>query len=211
MRYATQMEATYGERRQPTTEKPLAETLSIAGRPGDETVVYDKGGWVLWMMLHQMGRERFLAGAKGFITTYHKSPDHPVIEDFVAFMRPYAADKPAFDAFVQQWFFEKVIPEYHLDDLRKQPVGAGEWEATVKVENAGTGRMPVEVAARRGYRFDDKGAPDPAFREARTTVVLGAGESKQVRIRCAFEPERVVVDPDGYVLQLQRKAAAAKL
>jgi hypothetical protein len=44
-----------------------------------------------------------------------------------------------------------------------------------------------------------------------TTVVLGSGESKEVRIRCAFEPERVVVDLDGYVLQLQRKAASAKL
>ncbi len=211
MRFATQMEARYGERRQPSTELPLAETLSTTGRPGDETVVYDKGGWVLWMMLHQMGRERFLAGARAFITTWHKSQDHPVLEDFAAFMRPYAADPQAFDAFVQEWFFEKVIPEYHLDDLRKQPVGAGQWDATVKVENAGTGRMPVEVAATRGHRFDDKGAPDPAFRDARTTIVLGAGESKAVRIRCAFEPERIVVDPDGYVLQLQRKAASAKL
>ena len=211
MRFATQMEATYGERRQPTTELPLAETLSTTGRPGDQTVVYDKGGWVLWMMLHQMGRERFLAGARAFITTWHKSQDHPVLEDFAAFMRPYAADPQAFDAFVQEWFYEKVIPEYHLDDLHKQPVAAGQWEVIVKVENAGTGRMPVEVEARRGHRFDDKGAADPAFRQARTTVVLGAGESKEVRIRCAFEPERVVVDPDGYVLQLQRKAATAKL
>jgi ABC-2 type transport system permease protein len=211
MRFATQMEARYGEQRQPATELALAETLSIAGRPGDETVVYDKGGWVLWMLLHQMGRDRFLAGARGFITTYHKSPDHPVIEDFVAFMRPYADDKPAFDAFVREWFYEKVIPEYHLESLSKQPVGGGEWVVTVKVENAGTGRMPVEVQARSGHRFDEKGAADPAFRESRTTVVLGAGEAKEVRIRCAFEPERVVVDPDGYVLQLQRKAASAKL
>ncbi|MFY9820202.1 MAG: M1 family aminopeptidase [Thermoanaerobaculia bacterium] len=211
MRFASQMEARYGERRQPSTELPLAETLSTTGRPGDETVVYDKGGWVLWMMLRQMGRDRFLAGARSFITTWHKSQDHPVLEDFVAFMRPYADDKPAFDAFVQEWFFEKVIPEYHLDDLRKQPVGGGEWEATVKVENAGTGRMPVDVAATRGHRFDDKGAADPAFQQARTTIVLGAGESKLVHLRCNFEPERIVVDPDGYVLQLQRKAASAKL
>jgi ABC-2 type transport system permease protein len=211
MRYATQMEANYGERRLPSTEKPLAETLSVAGRPGDETVVYDKGGWVLWMMLHQMGRDRFLAGARDFITTYHQSPDHPVIEDFVATMRPYAADKAAFDDFVRQWFFEIVIPEYHLDDPRKQPVGAGVWEVAVKVENAGTGRMPVEVAATQGRRFDEKGAVDPGFREARATVVLGAGESRQVRIRCPFEPERVTVDPDGWVLQLQRRAAMAKL
>jgi aminopeptidase N len=211
MTYARQMEARYGELRQPTTELTLAETLSVDGRPGDETVVYDKGGWALWMLLHHMGRDRFLAGARSFITTWHQSEDHPVIEDFVAAMRPYAEDKPAFDAFVQQWFFDKVIPEYHLDDLRKQPLGAGQWEVTVKVENAGTGRMPVEIAATRGDRFDDKGAVDPGYRDARTTVVLGAGEAKEVRIRCPFEPQRVVVDPDGYVMQLQRKAASAKV
>jgi hypothetical protein len=83
---------------------------------------------------------------------------------------------------------------------------------TVKVENAGTGRMPVEVAATRGPRFDDdKGGPAPGYRDARSTVVLAAGESRVVRIRCPFEPDRVVVDPDGYVLQLQRKAASARL
>ena len=41
--------------------------------------------------------------------------------------------------------------------------------------------------------------------------MLGAGESKLVRIRCPFEPQRVVVDPDVHVLQLQRRAASAKL
>ena len=82
---------------------------------------------------------------------------------------------------------------------------------TVKVRNAGTGRMPVEVAATSGPRFGDKGGIDPAYRDARTTVVLGAGEAKEVRIRSFFEPQRVMVDPDGYVLQLQRRAASARL
>ncbi len=206
------MEARYGEARQPSTEKPLAETLSTTGRPGDNTVVYDKGGWVLWMLMHRMGRAAFLDGARHFIESYHRNPDHPVLQDFAAFMRPYAPDKAGFDDFVQQWFYELVTPEYRLDDLHKRPLGGGAWEVTVKVENAGTGRMPVEVAATRGPRFDDdKGGPAPGYLDARSTVVLAAGESRVVRIRCSFEPDRVVVDPDGYVLQLQRKAASARL
>jgi ABC-type transport system involved in multi-copper enzyme maturation permease subunit len=209
--FARRLEATYGERRQPSTEKALAETLSTTGRRGDETVVYDKGGWVLWMLMHQMGRAAFLDGARHFIEFYHRSPDHPVLQDFAAFMRPYAPDKAGFDDFVRQWFFDRVIPEYRLDVPQTQPLGNGTWEVSVKVENAGTGRMPVEVAATHGERFDDKGGISPAYRDARTTVVLGAGESQVVRIRCPFMPERIVVDPDGYVLQLQRKAAMAKL
>ncbi|HEV2856408.1 MAG TPA: M1 family aminopeptidase [Thermoanaerobaculia bacterium] len=209
--YATNIEAFYGEYRMPSDEKPLAETLERDGRPGDIVVVYNKGAWAFWMLSRQMGRDAFLAGVQQFFRTYHDNPDHPVIQDFVAVMRPYAPDKQGFDDLARQVFFQIVTPEYRLEEARKQAGGTGGWEVTVKVENAGTGRFPVEVAATRGPRFDDDGKLSPEYRDARQTVVLGAGESKLVRIRCSFEPERVVVDPDAHVLQLQRKAAAAKL
>jgi hypothetical protein len=40
---------------------------------------------------------------------------------------------------------------------------------------------------------------------------LGAGETKDVTVRCDFDPDRVLVDPDAEVLQLRRKTALAKL
>jgi hypothetical protein len=80
----------------------------------------------------------------------------------------------------------------------------------VRVKNVGKGRMPVEVAAVRGDRFD-KGKPKPGYQDTRATVVLGAGEERTVEIACAFQPEKVVIDPDVRVLQLRRKAAVAKL
>lgn len=79
------------------------------------------------------------------------------------------------------------------------------------MKNSGTGRMPVQVAAARGERFTDEGKPKPEYRDARTPVVLGPGEEKEVRIACAFDPERVLVDPDVRVLQLRRKSAVAEL
>lgn len=209
--FATQIEAQYGEFRQPSTEKPLAETLDTEGRRGDSTVVYDKGGWVFWMLLQHMGRERFLAGARHFIATWHGGPDYPVLQDFAAAMRPYAPDPRAFDDFVRQWFFSLTIPEYRIEEKGKRQLGGGEWEVTARIANAGTGRMPVEVAATQGERFDDKGGISSKYRDARTKIVLGAGEEREIRIRCRFEPERLVVDPDGHVLQLQRRAAAARL
>ena len=78
---------------------------------------------------------------------------------------------------------------------------------TVRVENAGSGTMPVEVAAARGDRFATDGSPDPDYREARTTIILGKGEARDVVIPCPFEPDRIVVDPDAKVLQLRRKSA----
>jgi ABC-type transport system involved in multi-copper enzyme maturation permease subunit len=200
--FAYESEAFYGEYRQPSEEKPLVDTYRF--RPADTTVIYDKGGWVFWMLMHRMGPDAFFQGTRHFFQLYHGNPDHPMIQDFVAAMRPYAPDKAAFDDFVRQWFFEVVIPEYRLSEVRKEKAGAG-WEVTARVANAGTGRMPVEVAATSGERFT------PEFRGMRTTIVLGPGEARAIKIPCPFEPDRLVVDPDGKVLQLQRHAASARL
>ncbi len=70
--------------------------------------------------------------------------------------------------------------------------------------------MPVEIAATRGERFAKDGSPSPDYKEARTTVTLGKGESRDVVITCPFEPERIVVDPDAKVLQLRRKDAVTR-
>jgi hypothetical protein len=70
--------------------------------------------------------------------------------------------------------------------------------------------MEVEVAAAAGERFDDHGKPSADYREARVGITLGAGESKEVRIRCPFKPDRVLADPDALVLQLGRKRAVVR-
>ena len=206
--FCKRLEASYGRDRQADSERPL---VKITGeRPGDTTVTYDKGGWVFWMLLNQMGREKALAGMQAFIKAYHGNTDHPVLQDFLATMRPFAADAAAFDAFTHQWFFEVVVPEYRLSEPKKTAHGK-DWKVTVKLENAGTGVMPVEVAATRGERFAKDGTPTPDYREARTTVTLGKGESRDVVITCPFEPERIIVDPDAKVLQLRRKSAVAQV
>jgi len=63
----------------------------------------------------------------------------------------------------------------------------------------------------RGRRFDAAGKPAPTYRETRATVLLGGGEERQISLRCPFEPDTVLVDPDALVLQLRRKAAAVRL
>ena len=202
------LEANYGKSRQADSELPL---VKITGeRPGDTTVTYDKGGWVFWMLLNEMGRDKALPGMRAFIKTYQGNPDHPVLQDFLASLRLFAADSAAFDKFTHQWFYEVVVPEYVLHDAKKASKGET-WELTVRVENAGSGVMPVEIAAVRGERFAKDGSPSPEYREARAVVVPGKGESKNAAIVCPFEPEQVVVDPDAKVLQVRRKNAVVKL
>jgi hypothetical protein len=162
------------------------------------------------MLQNHMGRDRMLAGIQDFFTHYYVNPDHPVIQDFLAILRPHAADPEAFDAFTSQWFYQIVVPEYHFAEFTRAREGGG-WNVTGRLENVGTGVMPVEVAATTGERFKTDGAPDPAYREARATVSPAAGKSEAFAIRCDFEPKQLVVDPDVNVLQLQRKAAVVRL
>jgi ABC-2 type transport system permease protein len=205
--FARRIEDSYAKGRQADSERPL---VKIDGsHDGDTTVTYDKTGWVLWMLMNQMGRDRMLKGIHAFFEAFHANPDHPVLQDFLDVLRPFAADADAFDAFTHQWFYEVVLPEYHLNECARAKNGDG-WDISGRLENSGSGKMTVEVAAVTGDRFKPDGSASAAYQEARTTVTPVPGGSKDFRIHCKFEPKQLVVDPDLKVLQLQRKAAVNK-
>jgi ABC-2 type transport system permease protein len=224
--FLKRIEEGYGNRRQVDSEKPL---VWIDGsKAGDETATYDKGGWVFWMLHNLMGEEASFAGLRSFIGHYAVDRDHPVLQDFVRSMRPFAPDSTAYDAFVDQWFFQVVAPQYKIHEPKKAQEG-DRWVAQAEVENAGTGVAEVQIAASRGERFPkpekarsgSRSAGDDSLRasaeaeepyeDARVSVTLGPGERRGITIPCTFEPARVVVDPDALVLQLDRDAAEAKL
>jgi hypothetical protein len=230
MEFCERIEESYGEDRVVDSEKPLVRT--IGDKPSDRTVMYDKGGWVFWMLHRLLGEEASFAGIREFIRTYAGGgnfpggPDYPVLQDYVRVMRRYAPDPDAFDEFVDQWFFDVVVPEYRVRDAAREEADAGRWIVRATVENRGSGRVPVEVAAVRGERFaepDGGGgrvvelegaevvAEAPSWRDARVSLVLGEGESREVTISCDFEPEEIVVDPDVVVLMLERDRARADL
>lgn len=216
MEFAKGLEARYDERRRVDDERPMYDV--DGKREADETVIYDRGGWVFWMLYDFLGRERALAGYRHFIQTWSESRDHPALQDFTAAMRPYADDLASYDAFVKQWFEDRVMPEYRLMDAVTKKVGRG-YAVTVTVQNVGTGRMPVEIAAISGDRWegadgdrrDSTAAASRAYRDARSSVTLGAGELRTVTIDCEFSPERVVIDPDVRVLQVNRNRATTAL
>lgn len=207
--FCKRIEELYGSRRRVDAEKSLAWT--DGSQPSDTTVIYDKGGWVAWMLLDLMGREAALAGIHDFIGRYIDNVDHPVLQDFVAVMREHAPDQEAYDAFIEQWYFEVVVPQYRFEKVEMTET-AGRHEVSATVKNVGNGRTPIEIAAVRGVRFpedDDKEAAP--YREARVTITLREGESQTVLLPCDFEPEKVLVDPDAVVLMLKRDQAVHEL
>jgi hypothetical protein len=207
MELAKRFEEAYGNQRRKDAERPLVKTDGTL--PGDTVVTYNKGGLVAWMLLEHLGREPLLAGLQEFIQQYANGPDYPLLEDLIATLRPHAAAPEAFDTFVDQWFFEVVVPEYRFTEARSREE-FGQWTTTATLTNHGTGRMEVEVAAAAGKRFpvasDERDLEKtPVYQDARTSITLGSGESREIRVVSDFEPERLVVDPDVKVLMLWRK------
>lgn len=222
IQFCKQIEDTYGDRRQLDSERPIA--WIDGSKAGDTTCIYDKGGWVMWMLQNLMGADSCHAGLQDFVGRYHGNPDHPLVQDLVAVMREHAPEIEAYDAFVAQWFFDVVVPQISITNATKRENG-GAWRVTASVKNVGTGRMPFEVAAVAGERWSEEfSAGDDAaartdtaagggttYREVRTTIELGAGEMAEVRLDCPFSPEQLVVDPDARVLLLKRESASASL
>ena len=237
--FTKRLEEQYGDGRFVDSELPLVKMDGT--RPGDGVVTYEKGGWVMWMLHQHMGRENTLAGFSALIEKYLDATDFPVLQDMLAVMRDFAPDTTAFDDFAEQWFHDVVLPEYEFSDVtveagggvaadeeagaQEDVVGAadqdagtgGTWIVRGTLRNVGTGRMRVQVAATAGERWsdeDDDGSRTVVsddYREARAEVVLGAGESARFEISTDFAPERVLVDPDVMVLQLNREFAVEEV
>lgn len=206
--FLKRIEEDYLENRRTDNERPLVRV--DPSRVGDRVLVYDKGGWVAWMLMHEMGREPFLEGLRAFIERFRHGPDYPLLEDLIQTLRPFASDTASFDRFVEQWFFDVVLPEYRLDEPRLRETGDSGWTAHVRVTNVGSARVPVQIVA---VRDDRSSGGDPGLDDesGRATVILGAGESRRVELRTVFRPERIEIDPDVHVLQLGRERARVGL
>jgi ABC-2 type transport system permease protein len=206
-------EAVYFRARRVDDERPMVQT--DGSRETDGLIQNVRGGLVPWMLMRLMGRDAMLAGLREFIARFKDGPDYPLLEDQIQVLREFAPDTAAFDAFVRQWYFEIVTPEYRLEGVEKLPVADSggtltAWETTFTLRNAGTGRMSVDVAVTSGDPFDEEGNPVQDFREARTTVTLGAGGAQTITLRSDFDPDRIVVDPDVQVFQFHRERAVHK-
>jgi hypothetical protein len=212
-RMLRQWEDDYANGRSADSERPMVRTSGT--RPGDQTVTYDKAGWVFLMMMEVMGRDAMLSGLQDFIRTYQDGPDCPLLQDLVVLMRRRARDLPTYDAFTRQWFEQVMLPEFKLWDLKVTKPAEGQWVVEGTLENAGTGTVSVEVAAIGAQPKKPDDAPAdakaPMAPNARTAVSIGAGERKHFRIVCPFKPVKSQVDPEVRVLQVRRKLAESML
>ncbi|MFM8639271.1 MAG: M1 family metallopeptidase, partial [Planctomycetota bacterium] len=224
MAFMRNLEFQYGIQRSADDELPMTET--DGSRSGDQTVTYDKGGWVFWMLMEHMGEERMDAAMRDFIGAFKDGPDHPLLQDLVEALRPHAPDAAAYDAFTKQWFYDVVVPEFKVESATvTAPAKDGDpWQTVITVRNANTATVPLEVAVTNGEeRWPDASicrtpkeraaaaTQRPEYRDARARGTISAGETIELTIESDFKPTKAVVDPDVRTLMLNRKLAERDL
>jgi len=225
MEQARRIESLYARGRRAGLEASLMRVPSATGV--DRHVAYNRGGFALWMLFEELGRERALAGLRDFHERWSESDDHPLLSDLLAHLRPLAPDPEAYDTCVARWFEGSGMPSFELLDA--ELVRDGErWLARARVRNVGDGSARIELCAARGERFPAESERHPSealaladepvaseaasepYRESRLTLELAPGEEREIELRCDFEPEQLLVDPDVRVLQLRREHALAR-
>ena len=205
-------ENSYVNGRRADSERPINRVDGT--RPGDTVVTYDRAGFVFWMLRELMGQDAMLAGMKEFVTKWKDGVpsegglDFPVIEDFVASLRTHAPDADKFDAFVNQWIFGKVLPEFTLDNIVADASGDG-YTVRGTISNIGTGDTTVTLRLQgetpKADPKAEKGAPKPEPLHEDVVLHVVPGKPTEFSISAKFKPAKLVVDPEVLVLQGGRK------
>jgi ABC-2 type transport system permease protein len=179
-------------------------------RPGDQVVTYQRAGWAFWMLRSVMGEAAMLAGMQDFVVRWRDGVamegglDFPLIEDFLASLRPHAPDSAAFEAFVNQWILGTVLPEFELT-VEATELDGESYIVRGTIQNIGTGEVNVVV------RVEGEVGADKITPHSDSVVAVAPGEPIAFEVRCDFVPARAVVDPDVALLLAGRKRSEKSL
>lgn len=208
---AEQMEAHYLGVRLPDRELPVGEMLSDE-EPEDWVVVYEKGAWVMWMLEQHLGEDAMLAGLQAFVHDQVAAPRAAFLQDFLAALEPFASGPEPYRAFIDQWFFDVVLPEYQVREVDVRETG-GRFVVTATVVNVGSGVAEVDVVVARDVAGSAAGAAGTAKveRQSGQRIRLLPGQPHVLSWTVDFAPERIVVDPDVLILQRNRRLARKDL
>ncbi|MFK7849233.1 MAG: M1 family aminopeptidase, partial [Rhodothermales bacterium] len=203
--FSRYMERQYVRSRRIDSEIPLI--MNNAENSQGESVAYNKGAWVMWMLRSQLGEVQMMDGLKSFVGKNALRDDAlPDLKELIHIFRSAAPDSSAFALFEDQWFNHVVLPEFRLTHVEIKQEDAG-WKVQATIENVGTGIVEVDVAAVEEMPDLERGEPDYSGQAVVKTLRLTPGQPVTFDIEAGFKPEGLVVDPHVMMLQVNREKA----
>ena len=144
------------------------------------TNTYQKGGWVLNMLRHQLGDEVFWEGIRKYYETYENS--NALTKDFRAIMETISGEN--LEDYFNQWIFTKGHPELKWNwKYRKGKLLI----SMDQIQDHHIFKFPLEIGIHKGGQMQTK------------TVEVNE-KSKTYEIKVDSKPTDVILDPEVWLL-----------
>ncbi len=167
-------------------DKPIGAYTRINARSADGSAVnYGKGSFVLHMLRFVVGDAVFQKILQTYATRFRGQSVR--VDDFAQVASEVAGRDLSW--FFQEWISERVLPDYTIAETTSASAEGG-FRTTVKVRNAGTGSMPVDIL------FEMEGGERVIKR-----VDVGSGATVEVIETTPRRVTRVEADPEKWILQ----------
>lgn len=163
---------------------PITDGLTF--KPGSsqyESIVGSKGGWVLYMLGQLIGRDDF----NGYFKEWYQEwkNQETGVQEFADFVRRKTGED--YGWFFVQWVESVGVPEFKIDyNIYKMRDGTYQIRGQVK-QDIDLFRMPSDL------RIETKG-------DAKDDKLVIGGRSTSFKLDMKNRPLRVVVDPNGKIL-----------
>ncbi|MFH6603315.1 M1 family aminopeptidase [Maribacter algicola] len=165
----------YAKNPAPVVDNSIIDPLKVLS-----TNTYQKGGWVLNMLRHQLGDDIFWKGIRTYYETYENS--NALTKDFQAVMESVSGKNLA--NFFSQWIFTKGHPVLKWNwNYRK-----GKLVITIdQVQGHHIFDFPLEIGIQNGEAM-------------KIELVEVNGASKTYEIKVDSKPTDVILDPNVWLL-----------
>jgi hypothetical protein len=162
---------------------PLYDPVDLLGE-----TVYNKGAWVMHMLRGVVGDSSMFAILPAFATDPSRRYGHATTTDLIAVSE--ALSGTDLDWFFEEWVYGEGEPNY-LTTWQASNT-SGSWEATVTIEQVQAAPTVFEMPLRLFF----VSGPD--------TIVTSVYDSTRILVNTfslPWEPEQVLLDPEGWVLK----------
>jgi len=176
--------AEYSKDPRPIYDPAITDLMKLLNRNS-----YEKGGWVLHMLRHLVGDEKFFAGIRDYYQTYRDR--NALTEDLQRVMESHYGQPLGW--FFKQWIYEPGYPQ--LDAVWRWNESSKELTLRIEEKQSHTVfRLPLDVA----FKLDKD--------TRRETINLGE-RSQSFTFKLAARPQSVALDPDEWVLKVLKLRA----
>jgi aminopeptidase N len=163
-------------------QAPIVDTTIVDINKVLSTNTYQKAGWVLHMLRHEVGDDVFTKSVREYYTTYKNG--NALTADLKRIFEKNSGKD--LSLFFKQWLFKGGHPQLSVNWKYDSKAKEIELEI-VQNQKESAFEVPLEVGLKSGGKMEVK------------TIKIGQ-KTQKVRIACLLKPEEVVLDPDTRLL-----------